>query len=254
MIPAQLTSVWDKARRKAAETLGTVQSLTEFPAEYCELHTRLAHTEKSLQAFIAHCKSTLSPPTEAFPYADSVRGILSRVSLENLQESRDPHSGPNTLNHRQAVLLREASDNLPYGSPLAASLGALSNAHLLMGEARAELEAMLTKRIIPQAKDLLVQLGTSKEAVEGAEAAKFALNAVKSKVKRADPSDLVRLQQKLQSAQDAYMDAVEHAVRAMKAGCEEAVGQLRPLVQAVRDAEAKFHRTAAQVLQEEASE
>jgi hypothetical protein len=259
MIPAQLTSVWDKARRKAAETLGTVQPLTEFPAEYIELETRLKHTEKSIQSFIGHCKSTLSSTAEPFPYADSVRGIFSKVSasVESLHESgrmgqAAPSSSPNTCHHRQAALLREASDNLPYGSPLASSLGALSNAYILMAEAKAEFEDVLTKRIIPRAKELIQQLASCREAEEAAEAAKFSLNSVKSKVKRAEPSDLVRLQQKLQDTQDAYMDAVEHAVRSIKAGCEEVVRQLAPLVQAVREAEAKYYRTASQVLQQEA--
>lgn len=84
-------------------------------------------------------------------------------------------------------------------------------------------------------------LGNAKKACEAAESARFELNSIKSRCKKADPSDLIRLQDKLQRQQDAYTASVDDAISLMRLVTESP--EVVRCVQAMIDAQAKYYKT-----------
>ena len=85
---------------------------------------------------------------EEVPYADSMKGALSKLNaklnLSSTSLSPALNVDRNNIHQRFAVLLNEASDNLPFGSDLASRLSGLANAERMMSEARAEMVTLIT--------------------------------------------------------------------------------------------------------------
>lgn len=80
---------------------------------------------------------------EEVPYAESMKGVISKLNTKlNLSSSSVPstvNQERTTVHHRYNTLLRDASDNLPYGSDMAGRLNQLATAHHSMAEARADM-------------------------------------------------------------------------------------------------------------------
>ena len=89
-------------------------------------------------------------------------------------------------------------------------------------------------------------LTNAKRACEGAEKARYDLDIVKSKCKKAEPADLIKLQEKLQRNQDTYTAAVDDAISLMRLVTESP--EIARSVQIMAEAQAKYYKTCYSVL------
>lgn len=86
---------------------------------------------------------------EEVPYADSVKGALSKLNAKLQVQSpslASKYEHERTTQHQRfSILLNDASDNLPFGSELATRLSGQANAERMMAEARAEMVSVVCR-------------------------------------------------------------------------------------------------------------
>lgn len=96
-------------------------------------------------------------------------------------------------------------------------------------------------------KELLAgRLKAARDSCDAAEKARFELNSIKSRCKKAQAAELLKLQEKLQAGQEKYTRAVDEAISLMRLVTEApevAIG-----IQTLVDAERDYYQTCLDAL------
>lgn len=141
----------------------------------------------------------------------------STASLNMPDYSSTSNGSTATLHNHMAKMLGDCADCLPYSSSFGNAISAFAASNARMSSARMQMNATVqTKFVQPLRAFLEGPVRQAKAACEDAKRAKYELDALMSRAKKAGPEEQSTLQPKIQAAQDVFSRAIDRAVSVMK--------------------------------------
>lgn len=264
----EFTPLAQRTARSLQEKFGNLEDISELPKEYTELENKI----ETLRLVYSNLLTvTATYDQESYDNPLNVKETLNEVSknlslkVGKLAHARtteeaqaaliaaNPKGQPKTLNHSistaanlSALKIQQSSTDDSFDL-VAQGLTSIGQTELKLGEARLQQDKLIQERVNLQLRRQLKEnLNRADKARKVVDNKRLSYDAARASFKSARPEKEASLRVQLETLEDEFTAAIEHAVSVMKQVTESS-NVLDQLVEFVT-AQLAYHKAASELL------